>query len=132
MKLTTCPMSHYLAHVYYQSYIKPKLGYPLVASSLSNNRIDCIQTIIHSNVIVSIGFNRNWPKELRYRRHKYSGLELAYFKVEQRLRKIQFLHKLLNHPTHKNVAQILIEWYQVELGLPGQILANPTLPPIYI
>ena len=68
---------------------------------------------IHPKVIVAKRFNRNWPKEIRYGTHKYFGLKLTYFKIEQRLRNIHFLHKLITHLAHQKLVYILIEWYQV-------------------
>ena len=46
-------MPYYLSHTYYQCSINPKLDYPLVASLLSNNQLEYIQTIIHSSVITA-------------------------------------------------------------------------------
>ena len=99
---------------------------------MSNKQLKSIQSIIHPSVIASKGFNRNWPEGLRYGNHKYCGLDLIDFRVEQRLRKIQLLHKLLFHPKHKIPIQSIIEWYQVSAGLTRQILSNPSIKVNYI
>ena len=54
------------------------------------------------------------------------------FKVEQRVRKIQFIHKMIYHPKHHLLIQALIEWYQVSSGLPYPILSQPNPAPNYI
>ena len=125
-------MPHYYAHIHQLCSINPKLTYPLVASSMSNTQLKSIQSIIHPSVIASKGFNRHWPEGLRYGNHKYCGLDLIDFRVEQRLRKIQLIHKLLFHPKHKILIQSIIEWYHISAGLTGQILANPSTKVNYI
>ena len=47
-------------------------------------------------------------------------------RVEQRVRKLQFMKKMLLHPKQKNPIQIIIEWYHISAGLIDQILSNPT------
>ena len=69
---------------------------------------------------------------LQYGYHKYSGLELMNFKIKQRLRKLQFIHKLITHPTRHLLIKTLIEWYQVSLDLSEQILIHPSLASPYI
>ena len=110
-KLKCCHMTHYYGHIHQLCLINPKLTYPLVASSMSNKQLKSIYNIIHSSVIVSKGFTRNWPEGLRYSNHQYCGLELLKYIVEHILRKIQILHKLLLYPRHKILMQGIIEWY---------------------
>ena len=125
-------MNYYYGHIKQLCSINPKLTYPLVASLMSNKQLKSIHSIIHPSVIVSKDFNRNWPEGLRYRNHQYCGLELLVYRVEQRLRKIQILHKLLLHPKHKILMQCIIEWYQLSAWLTGQILVNPSINVNYI
>ena len=94
-------LSHYNGHIYQQCVSNLILSYPLVASSMSDKKINKIQQIIHPQVIVYKGFNRNWPKALPYGKHELSGLELMNLRVEQRVRKLQFMQKMLLHPKHK-------------------------------
>ena len=54
------------------------------------------------------------------------------FKVERRVRKIQFIHKMINHPKHHLLIQALTEWYQVFSGIPCPILSHPNPTPKYI
>ena len=131
-KLNCCHIPYYYGHIYQLSLIIPKLTYPLVASSMSNKQLKSIQSIIHPSVNASKGFNRNWPEELRYDNHKYCGLDLIGFRAEQRLRKIQMLHRLLFNSKHKILMQGIIEWYQILVGLTGQRLANPSINVNYI
>ena len=84
---------------------------------MSNKQLKLISSIIHPSVIASKGFNRNWPEGLRYGNHKRCGLDLIDFRVEQRPRKIQMLHKLLFYPKHKILMQGIIEWYHISAGL---------------
>ena len=125
-------LSHYNGHIYQQCVSNPILSYPLVASSMSDKQIDKIQQIIHPQVIACKGFNRNWPKALRYGEHELSGLALLDLKVEQRVRKLQFMQKMLLHPKHKILIQIIIEWHHISAGLIGQILSTPTDKTAYV
>ena len=42
------------------------------------------------------------------------------------------MKKMLLHPTHKLLIQIIIEWYPISAGLTCQILSNPTNPTAYV
>ena len=125
-------MPHYYGHIHQLCSINPKLTYPLVASSMSNKQLKSIQSIIHPSVIASKGFNRNWPEGLRYGNHNYCGLDLIDLRVEQRLRKIQILHKVLFYQKYKVLMQGIIEWYHISAGLTRQILSNPSIKVNYI
>ena len=91
-----------------------------------------IHSLINPSVIAIKGFNRNWPEGLRYGNHKYCGLKILDYRVEQRLTKIQLLHKLLLHLKHKILMQCIIEWYQLSAGLIGQILVTPSIQVNYV
>ena len=95
-------MPHHYGHLNQQSSINPKLSYPLLASSLTDKQLDSIEKTIHPSVITAKGFNWNWYIPLRYGKHKYCGLEILDWKVEQHLRKINFMRKLLLHNRQKN------------------------------
>ena len=60
-----------------------------------------------------MGYNKNWPVELRYDKHKYSGERLIDYKEEQRVINIQIIHKLMTRPEHKILMQIIINYYQL-------------------
>ena len=75
-------------------------------------------------MITAKGFNRNWIIPLRYGKHKYCGLEMLDLKVEQRLRKIQFMRKLFLNKRHKILIQSIIEWYQPMAGVKEPLLAK--------
>ena len=47
------------------------------------------------------------------------------YKVEQSVKKLQLLHKILNHPKHTLLIHGIIAWYQISLGISTQALANP-------
>ena len=76
-------------------------------------------------MIAAKGFNRNWPIPLRYGKHKYCGLEILDWKVEQHLRRIKFMRKLFLHKRHKILIQSIIEWYQLTAGVEESILIKP-------
>ena len=97
--LNCCHMPHYYGHIHQLCSINPKLTYPLVASLINNKQLKSIHNLIHSSVILIKGFNRNWPE----------GLQYGNQRVEQRLRKIQLVHKLLLHPTYKILMQGIIK-----------------------
>ena len=99
---------------------------------MTNKQLESIHRIIHPSVIASKGFNRNWPEGLRYGNHKYCGLDILDYRVEQRLSKIQLLHTLLLHPKHKILMQGSIEWYHIAAGLKEQILVTPFIQVNYV
>ena len=76
-----------------------------------DEQINSIQRKIHPEVVASKGYNKKWPRELRYGHQQYCGLGMQYYRVEQRLRKIQMLHKLLTHPKHTILVQSIILFY---------------------
>ena len=125
-------ISHYHGHTYHQWFSNPLISYSLVASSMSDKQINKIQQIIHPQVIACKDFNRNWTKALRYGEHELSGIALIDLRVEQRVRKLQFMKKMLLYPKHKILIQIIIEWYHISAGLIGQILSNPTDKTSYV
>ena len=118
-------LPHYYSHIYFKCKINPKLTYPLAATSMTEQQTERLHRKLYPEVIASKGFNRNWPTRLRYGNHKYSGLGLINYKVEQSVKKLEMLHKLLNHPKHTLLIQGLLSWYQLSLGISTQALANP-------
>ena len=76
---------------------------------MSNKQLKSTPSIIHSPIIASKRFDGKWPEGLRYDNHKYCGLELLDYSVEQRLRKIQMIHKILLYSKYKIVMQDIIE-----------------------
>ena len=104
-------LPHYYAHIFHQCKVNPKLNYPLATTSMSDEQIKIIHRRIHPEVIVSKGYNRKWPRELRYGHHHYFRLDMQNYRVEQRLRKIQIMHKLLNHPKHTTLTQSILLFY---------------------
>ena len=52
-------------------------------------------------------------KKLTYGHYKYISLRLLEYKIEQRIRNIQMIHKLLNHPKHKMLIHSILVWYQL-------------------
>ena len=72
---------------------------------MNNSQLNGIQSKILSKIIARKGYNRHWLTELWYGHHEYCGIGLQDFRLEQRLRKIQIMHKLLNHPKHKETHQ---------------------------
>ena len=113
------------SHIYFKCKINPNLTYPLAATSMTEQQTDKLHRKIYPEVIANKRFNRNWPTRIRYGCHKYSGLGLISYKVEQSVKKLQMLHKLLNHPKHTLLIQGLLSWYQLSLGISTQALANP-------
>ena len=65
-------LPHYYAHIFHQYNVNPKLNYPL--ATMYDEKINSIQRRIHPEVIASKGYNRKWPRELRYGHHQYCGL----------------------------------------------------------
>ena len=112
------------SHIYFKCKINPNLTYPLAATSMTEQQTDKLHRKNYPEVISNKRFNRNWPTRIRYGCHKYSGLGLISYKVEQSVKKLQILHKPLNHPNHTMLIQGIISWYQISLGISTQALAN--------
>ena len=103
-------LPHYYAHIFHQCKVNPKMNYSLAATSMTDEQINSIQRRIRPEVIASKGYNRKWPMELRYGHHKYCGLGMQDYRVEQRLRQIQIMHTLLNHPKHSTLIESIISF----------------------
>ena len=78
------------------------------------------------------GFNRHWIVPLRYGKRNYYGLEIINFKVEQTLRTMQFINKMLLHKNHQTLIQIIIECFNISAGLEYQTLEHPISKTNYI
>ena len=91
-----------------------------------NKKLNSIQSKINPEALSSTGYNKNWAMELRYGRQKYSGIELIYYRVEQRVRKIRFMHKIITHPNHQILILSIINYYQLSARITTPILENPT------
>lgn len=58
-KISCNHIDHYYRHVYQQYVTNAELSYPLVASSMSNKKVNRIQKIIYPSVIACKGYNRH-------------------------------------------------------------------------
>ena len=92
---------------------------------MTDEQLNSIQRRIHPEVIASKYYNRKWPRELRYGHHTYCGLEMQDYRVKQRLRKIQIVHKILNHPKHSTLIESILPFYQLFAGTSQQVLEYP-------
>ena len=92
---------------------------------MSDKQINSIQKRIYPEVITSKSYNRKWPRDLRYSHHNYCGLSMQDYRVERRLRKIQIMHRLLNHPKHTTLIQSILSFYQLSTGTSKQVLEYP-------
>ena len=102
-QLSTSHMSPKYRYLYQKCSITPTLSCLLISLSLSDEQHERIHKIIHKDVAVCKGFNQHCPRELRYIHHRYCSLEITYLKVNQSLRKIQFLHKMLFDKKIQNI-----------------------------
>ena len=51
-----------------------------------DNKLNNTQKLIHPEVIASKEFNHNWSHQLRYGKHKYNGLGIIDYRVEQKVK----------------------------------------------
>ena len=93
---------------------------------MSNKQLYSIQSKMHPKVLSCMDYNRNRPMELRYGRHKYSGLRLIDYRVEQQVRNIQFMYTIMTHPKHQTLMQSIIDYYLLSAGITTPILEYPT------
>ena len=98
---------------------------PLLASSLTDKQLDSIQKNnspfsdssegIQSELVYTVTI---WKTQILWVRN-------VDLKVDQPLRKIQFMRKLFLNKRHKIIIQSKIEWYQLTTGVEEPLLAKP-------
>ena len=114
-------------HQYQQWSITPTLSYSLTASSLSDEQIERIHKIIHQNIVAYKGFIRHWPCRLKYGHHQYCSLEITDLNVEQWLRKIHVLYKIILYKKHRILIQAMIECSYVSAGIETPLLEKSSI-----
>ena len=60
--------------------------------------IDKIQRQVHPTIITGTGFNKHWPKALRYGNHNIGSLRLKHLGTEQMIRNIDIIQKFATLP----------------------------------
>ena len=81
-------LNHYQIKNYLKTYLLPKLMTTLACSHLSANQYYSVQKQYTISAISSIGYNRTWPKDLRYGCHQYCRLQLKHLKIEALVKKM--------------------------------------------
>ena len=104
----------------------------MAVSSLSDKQLALIQDRVHPEILASTCFNCNFPIDLRYGKNKYSSVGLLDLKPEQRIRKIQMIHKLFLHPVQKKLIMSIIDHFQLSAGVSTPILSTTNQPLGYV
>ena len=65
-------------------------------------------------------------------KNKYSCVGLLHLRIEQPLRKIQFIHKLLLHPVHRSLTISIIDILQLSTGISTPVLSTTNHPMSHI
>ena len=81
--LYKAPLSHYEAHVAYQSRYKSIAKYPFPITTFSSSQLDEIQKPSIRLLLPKLGLNRNMPRAVIFGPRALGGLELMNLKVEQ-------------------------------------------------
>ena len=81
--LYKAPLSHYEAHVAYQSRYKSIAKYPFPITTFSSSQLDEIQKPSICLLLPKLGLNRNMPRAVIFGPRALGGLELMNLKVEQ-------------------------------------------------
>ena len=84
-----------------------------------------IQKSYEQYIIAKMGYNRHWPKELRYGQHDMGSLQLPHFYMEQTALQIMTLERTLSSEETASLMQNVIETYQIQLGIENDPLQNP-------
>ena len=109
-----------------------KLYFPLTTSSLSEAQYIKNQKSHIPQELSSMGFNKTWPRALRFRCHPYGGLQLKHIEVETLIRKLRSFHDLLYKDDTSKSVKLLFHWYQYASGVFHPVLENPSHSTSYV
>ena len=101
----------------------PKLTYAFTSVCFTSNQYDNIESIIRPTAIAKMGFNRTWPRTLRYGSHLFGRLGLRKLETEALIKKIQALQSLMEKPEYLRLIMIALQWYQHIYGVSYPLLA---------
>ena len=73
-----------------------------------------------------MGYNRHWPKELRFSQHNLGTLQLSHLYMEQTAQPIMNFVRTLTIPETVPLMQNVIETNQIQLGIENVPLKNQT------
>ena len=79
-----------------------------------------------------MGFNKTWPRALRFGCHSYGRLQLKHIEVEALIRKLRSIHDLLHKDDTSKAVQLLFRWYQYASGISHPVLENPNHSTDYV
>ena len=122
--INTSNMTRHQIHTSFQSIVNSILTHILSSTSYTDQMIDKIQRQLHPTIINGTGFNKNWPKSLRYGNHNMGSLRLKHLDTEQMTRKIDIIHKFTTLSDYFNLVIGRIDNYQLAAGITTSILEN--------
>jgi len=79
-----------------------------------------------------MGFNKTWPRALRFGCHPYGGLQLKHIEVEALIRKLRSIHDLLHKYDTSKAVKLLFHWYQYASRISHPVLENPSHSTDYV
>ena len=82
-------LNRYHISLYLKIHPHPRLMPPLALAYLSTNWYNSIQNNFTSTALSSMEYKHTWPTALRYRDHKYFGLQLHNLEPESLIKKNQ-------------------------------------------
>ena len=106
------------------SIINPTIKYPLTSTCFNDQQIDTIHKSIHPTIIAEMGYSSKWLKALRYGTHNYCSLKFKHYGLEQRIQKIETIHRCINNKDFKHLATNMIDYFQLASGIRIPVLEN--------
>ena len=91
-----------------------------------------MQRKIHPTIINGTGFNRHWPKVLRYGNQNMESLRLKNLGTEKMIHKIDIIHKFITLSYYFSLVLGLIDNYHLAAGIKPPILENIHRDTLYI
>ena len=77
-----------------------------------------------------MGFNKTWPRALRFGCHPYGELQLNHIEVEALI--LRSIHDLLHKVDTSKAVKLLFHWYQYASGISHPVLENQSHSTDYI
>ena len=130
--LASKPFTHFQSRIYLNSHLNMKLYFPLTTSSLPEAQYININKAHIPQALSSMGFNKTWPKALRFGCHPYGGIQLKHIEVEALIRRLRSIYDLLHKDDTSKAVKLLFHWYQYASGIFHLVLKNPSHSTDYV
>jgi len=125
--LSSCTFTRREAKVIYRQCFLPAVSYPLPATFMPDKLLDATQTKVNSLFLNRIGYPRTMPKAVTNAPNTHGGIGMMVLSNEQGLQKcIQILKHIRADTATGKMIQILIDYYQLHVGISRPVLEDTT------